>query len=159
MVSTDIPRMGFDNISMDVLGPLRKTAKQHEYILTIQDLLTKYSLAILLKTITSIDIADAFICRFGSPRAIVTDQGSNFISSLMKKIVKRFMIQQYMTTAYRPQSNGSIERSHHVTMEYLKMCIDKHSNRDDWIDLAMFSSNTAVHEGTKFSLDKFFSVV
>ena len=90
---TDIPQMGFDNISMDVLGPLRKTAKQHEYILTIQDLLTKYSLAILLKTITSIDIADAFICRFGSPRAIVTDQGSNFISSLMKMIAKLFMIQ------------------------------------------------------------------
>ena len=30
------------------------------------------------------------------------------------------------------------------------MYIDKHSNWDDWVDLVMFSYNTAVHEGTKF---------
>ena len=31
------------------------------------------------------------------------------------------------------------------------MYIDKHSNCDEWVDLAMFSYNTSVHEGTKFS--------
>ena len=31
------------------------------------------------------------------------------------------------------------------------MYIDKHSNWDEWVDLAMFSYNTSVHEGTKFS--------
>ena len=67
----------------------------------------------------------------------------------MKKIAKRFKIQQYVTTAYHPQSNGSIEKSHHATIEYLKMYIDKHSNWDEWVDLAMFSYNTSVHEGTK----------
>ena len=130
-----------------------KTPRQNKYILTIQDLLTKYFLGIPLRTITSVDIADAFIknfiCRFGSPRATLTYQGSNFISSLMKKIAKRFKIQQYVMTAYHPQSNGSIERSHHVT-EYLKMYIDKHGNWDDWVELAKLSYNTAVHEGTKF---------
>ena len=34
MVLTDTPDMAFDKISMDILGPLPKTPRQNEYILT-----------------------------------------------------------------------------------------------------------------------------
>ncbi|XP_068975109.1 uncharacterized protein [Bombus flavifrons] len=155
MVLTDTPGKAFDKISMDIVGPLPKTQKGNEYILTIQDLLTKYSIGIPIGGISSAEVADAFvkqfICRFGSPRAILTDQGTNFTSSLMKKVAKRFRIKQYTTTAYHPQSNGSIERSHHVLIEYLKLYIENSKNWDEWVELAMFSYNTSVHEGTKFS--------
>ncbi|XP_033363072.1 uncharacterized protein LOC117241209 [Bombus vosnesenskii] len=158
MVLTDTPGKAFDKVSMDIIGPLPKTQKGNEYILTIQDLLTKYSIGIPLGGISSASrpiLADVFvkrfICRFGSPRAILTDQGTNFTSSLMKKVAKRFRIKQYTTTAYHPQSNGSIERSHHVLIEYLKLYIENSKNWDEWVELAMFSYNTSVHEGTKFS--------
>ncbi|XP_033362977.1 uncharacterized protein LOC117241106 [Bombus vosnesenskii] len=155
MVPTDTPGKAFDKVSMDIVGPLPKTQKGNEYILTIQDLLTKYSIGIPLGGIFSAEIADVFvkrfICRFGSPRAILTDQGTNFTSSLMKKVAKRFRIKQYTTTAYHPQSNGSIERSHHVLIEYLKLYIENSKNWNEWVELAMFSYNTSVHEGTKFS--------
>ncbi|XP_011860867.1 PREDICTED: uncharacterized protein LOC105558005 [Vollenhovia emeryi] len=75
------------------------------------------------------------------------DQGAQlyFNANLLPKI------QQFRTTAYHPQSNGSIERSHHVLMEYLKTQIDNERNWDNYLSLAMFSYNTSVHEGTKFS--------
>ncbi|XP_043604719.1 uncharacterized protein LOC122577454 [Bombus pyrosoma] len=155
MVLTDTPGRAFDKISMDIVGPLPKTQRENEYILTIQDLLTKYSLGIPIKGTSSAEIADVFIkqfiCRFGSPRAILTDQGANFTSSLIKKVAKKFRIKRYTTTAYHPQSNGSIERSHHVLKEYLKLYIENSRNWDEWVELAMFSYNTSVHEGTKFS--------
>ena len=155
MILTDTPGKAFDKISMDIVGPLPKTQKGNEYILTIQDLLTKYSIGIPMVGISSAEIADAFvkrfIRRFGSPRAILTDQEANFTSSLMKKVAKRFRIKQYTTSAYHPQSNGSIERSHHVLAEYLKLYIENSRNWDEWVELAMFSYNTSVHEGTKFS--------
>ena len=155
MVLTDMPGKAFDKISMDIVGPLPKTQKGNKYILTIQDLLTKYSIGIPMEGISSAEIADVFvkrfICRFGSPRAILTDQGANFTSSLMKKVAKRFRIKRYTTSAYHPQSNGSIERSHHVLTEYLKLYIENSGNWDEWVELAMFSCNTSVHEGTKFS--------
>lgn len=50
-----------------------------------------------------------------------------------------------------PQSNGSIERSHHVLMEYLKNFITKDYEWDQHIAQAMFSYNTSVHEGTQYS--------
>ena len=44
-----------------------------------------------------------------------------------------------------------MERSHHVLKEYLKQFIENNAEWDDWIELAMFSYNTSVHEGTKCS--------
>lgn len=152
MMITDTPGTAFEKISMDILGPLPTTMNGNSYILTIQDLLTKYSLAIPLQSSSAIDVAEAFvgdfICTYGAPRAMLTDQGSHFINNLMRNIARRFKIKTYLTTAYRPQSNGSIERSHHVLWEYLKQYVDKKNVWDEHLKLAMFSYNTSVHEGT-----------
>ena len=64
-------------------------------------------------------------------------------------MAKRFRIKQFRTTAFYPQSNGPLERSHHVLGEYLKQFVAKNSEWDNCLELAMFSYNTSVHEGTK----------
>lgn len=152
---TDTPGVAFDKISLDIMGSLPITSKDSQYILTMQDFLTKYSVAVPLKETTSLTIADAFtkefICIYGTPRAILTDQGTNFLSALMRQLTKKFRIQLFKTTAYHPQSNASLERSHHVLTEYLKTQIDKETNWDEYIKLTMFSYNTSVHEGTRYS--------
>ncbi|XP_076397886.1 uncharacterized protein LOC143266138 [Megachile rotundata] len=154
MTITDTPGQVFDKISLDLVGPLPCTEAGNKYILTIQDLLSKYSLAIPLQDASATETADAFInhfvSRFGTPKAMLTDQGANFISSLMKAIATKLKITKFRTTAFHPQSNGSLERSHHVLTEYLKQYIEK-SDRDKWLDLAMFSYNTSVHEGTQYT--------
>ena len=82
MVITDTPGVAFEKISMDIVGPLPVTKSGNECILTIQDNLTKYSLAIPLPNQQASTIADAFvkrfICIFGSPKGVLTDQGTNF---------------------------------------------------------------------------------
>ena len=90
-----------------------------------------------------------FICIFGSPKGVLTDQARDSSSNSLKKLAKRFRIKQFRTTAFHPQSNGSLERSHHVLGEYLKQFVAKNSEWDDWLELAMFSYNTSVHKGTK----------
>lgn len=155
MIITDTPGAAFDKISLDIMGPLPMSSQGNSYILTIQDLLTKYSVAIPLIEATSLSIADAFtkqfICIYGAPKAILTDQGTNFLSSLIKNLTKKFNIKHFKTTAYHPQSNGSLERSHHVLTEYLKNFITSNNQWDEHIALAMFSYNTSVHESTQYS--------
>ena len=153
MVITDTPTTAFEKISMDIVGPLPETKSGNLYILTIQDNFTKYSLAIPLPNHQAGTIADAFvknfICIFGSTKGVLKDQGRYFLSNLWKRLAKRFRIKQFCTTAFHPQSNGSLERSHHVLGEYLKQFVAKNSEWDDWIELAMFSYDTSVHEATK----------
>ena len=116
MLITDTPYSAFEKVSMDIVGPLPTTSQQNSYILTIQDHLTKFSLAIHLKSATIISVADAFleffICTFGAPKSILTDRGSNFTSNMMKRFAKKFKIKQFKTTAFYPQANGALERSH-----------------------------------------------
>ncbi|KAL6440856.1 hypothetical protein ACFW04_003346 [Cataglyphis niger] len=155
MVLTDTPDSAFDKVSMDIMGPLPTTRSGNSYILTIQDLLSKYSLAVPLKHAGAVDVADAFtnefICTFGAPKAILTDQGSHFLNSLMRNVARKFKIRHFKTTAYRPQSNGSVERSHQVLWEYLKHYVNKDNEWDEHLKLASFSYNTSVHEGTQFT--------
>lgn len=118
MTITDTPGKTFDNVSMDIVGPMPTTKSGQCYILIMQDLLSKYSIAVPLQQTSSEEIANAFIknviCRFSFSKKILTDQCTNFLSELMKAVAKKFKIHQYQTTAYQPQSNGSIERSHRV---------------------------------------------
>ena len=71
MIITDIPGTAFDKISMDIFGKLPITSSQNQYILSIQDSFTKYSLAFPLPNHQAGTIADAFVKKFiyiyGSP--------------------------------------------------------------------------------------------
>ena len=87
-------------------------------------------------TITD-ELVKRFICVFGPPKAILTDQGPNFLSGLMKRVAARFRIKKV-------QSNGSLERSHHVLGEYLKQYVGKKFDWDEWVELAVFNYNTSV---------------
>ncbi|CAK9834497.1 Retrovirus-related Pol polyprotein from transposon 412 [Anthophora retusa] len=155
MVLTDTPGQAFDKIALDVVGPLPTTPSDHQYILTMQDLLTKYSIAVPLKTTSAAETADALvdhlICKFGTPKAILTDRGTNFVNALMRAVTRRFRIQHMKTTAFHPQTNGSLERSHLVLTEYLKQYINNKNDWNNWLQCAMFSYNTSVHEGTLYT--------
>ena len=153
MIITDTPGTAFDKVAMDIVGPLPITRNSFEYILTIQDQLSKFCTAVPLTNTLSSTIADAFIkrfiCIFGAPKIVLTDQGKNFLSNLMSRIAKRFRIKKIRTTAFHPQSNGSLERSHHALGEYLKQYTDRDNEWDVWLDLAMLNYNTCVQESTK----------
>lgn len=154
MQITDTPRSAFEKIQIDIVGPLPVSSKGNQYLLTLQDNLTKYSDAIPLRNIDAATVAFAlaeqFISRFGCPRAIHTDQGRNFISQIMKNFCKIFKIQRITSTAFHPQSLGSLERAHRVFINYLRHYCTK-TDWDDWIRFCIFSYNTSTHEATGFT--------
>ena len=141
-------------ISLDIVGPFPASKKGNTNILTIQCNLSKYSLAIPLKNATAESVAEAlitrYICIFGCPLAILTDQGTNFTSKLFKAIAKKFRVKKITTSAYTPQANGSIERYHASLTQMIKTLIDKETEWDDCLELATFCFNTTVHCGHGF---------
>src|SRR5436190_21161158 len=56
------------------------------------------------------------------------------------------------TTAYHPESNGALERSHRTLAEYLRHYIDEdQTDWDEWIPFAMFTYNTTPHTATGYT--------
>lgn len=124
MVITDTPTEPMDKIALDIVGKLPKSIKRHEYLLTFQDVFSKYTIAIPLKNIDSETIADKFvkhiISKLGLVKIVLTDQGSNFTSALFKNICKIFGLKNIQTSAYHPESNGYLEQFHRPLKDYFE---------------------------------------
>lgn len=90
LVITTTSSRAFERVALDIVGPLTKSRNDYMYILTLQDDLTKFSAAYPLKTTDAATIAktfvEKFVCYFGIPTNILSDQGSNFLSSLFKQM-------------------------------------------------------------------------
>ena len=86
-----------------------------------------------------------FVCIYGTPKAVLTDRGTNFLSDLVKQIAKILNIRQFSTTSFHPQAEESIERGNHVIVEHLKHFVSLQIDWDTQLEIAVFSYNTSVH--------------
>ena len=104
-------------------------------------------------------IARAFveeiILKFGIPQTILTDQGSNFMSEVFRNVCKLLKINKIKCTAYHPQTNSALERTHRVHVEYLWCFIlEGQNNWNKWLPYATFVFNTTPHTSTGFTPHK-----
>ena len=146
----------FQNVAIDIVGPLPVTENGNKYLLTFQDIFTKYPEAIALPDQTVATIAKKFvthiICRHGCPENITTDQGSNFTSELFSEVCKLLKINKFQTTAYHPEANGVVERSHQTLMNYLSHFINKdQSDWDEWIDFTLMPYRATPHTAVSYT--------
>ena len=123
-IITDTPLNPNDKIAMDIFGPFTKTKRGNQFILSIQDQLTKYFILIPLKdqTANSIinELLDHYVYIFSAPKSILTDMGRNFVCKLMDIFEKAFKIRHIKTTSFHPQYNGSLERTHVVVKDVIR---------------------------------------
>lgn len=97
-------------------------------------------------------LVNDIVLRYGIPNIILTDQGTQFMSDLMRRLCKLLKITRTHTSIYHPESNGSLERSHKVIVEYLRcFCKDKQEAWDEWVAFAIFNYNTTPHTKLKYT--------
>ncbi|XP_049399881.1 uncharacterized protein LOC125863966 [Solanum stenotomum] len=116
---------------MDVICPIEPAASnRHRFILVAIDYFTKWVEANSYKCVTKKVVANFvrnnLICRFGLPDYIITDNGGNLNSQLMKEICEQFKIIHRTSTAYHPQMNGVVEASIKNIKKILRKIIDNH---------------------------------
>ena len=86
----------------------------------------------------------------GLPKKITSDRGPQFASKLMKELCAALGIQQNMSTAYRPQTDGQVEQSHQETKAFLQHYVN-HLQDDwsGWLSMAEFQFNDKISTSTK----------
>jgi transposase InsO family protein len=120
----------FSQIAIDIIGPLTccKDSK-NRFILTILDLCTHYPEAIPLKEHTAAEVAQALITtfsRFGFPKSILSDLGSEFQSQLMQIFLHEYNISQIRTSVHHPMTDGACERFNGTLKSMLTAICDQY---------------------------------
>ena len=82
------------------------------YIMIMQDVFSKYVIAVPLKTKECAEVAaaynDSLVRPFGAPRAILSDQGKEFSGPEMKKVCAEHGTRRLATTPYHPLYDGMV---------------------------------------------------
>ena len=96
---------------------------QCKFIIVAVDYFTKWAEAEPLAIITEHKICNfvrrAIICRFGIPKALVSDNGKQFGNTKLREFCAELGIKNYYSSPSHPQSNGQAE----VTIKTLKAAL------------------------------------
>ena len=146
----------FETMGIDVIGPLPTTERGNKYIVMMVDHGSKWTEAFATGDVTSKTIAslifENIICRFGPPKKLHSDRGSNFLSRVLKKLCDLFTIHKTNTTAYHPSCNGQVERLNGVVVGMIRKIVM--DNEEDWdihLPAALFAYRTTPHSVTNLS--------
>ena len=96
----------FSRVAIDLVGPIfPATDSGNRFIFTVVDYATRYPEATELNRIDTETVAEALVeiySRVGIPREVLTDQGKQFTSDVMKEVGRLLSIKQLTTTPYHP---------------------------------------------------------
>ena len=111
---------------------------------------TRFPEAVPLRSIKAPKIVNALVRFFtlvGLPRSVQSDQGSNFMSGLMQQAMYQLGVKQYKSSAYHPQSQGTLERFHQTLKNMLRTyCIENNRDWDQGVHLLLFAARESVQE-------------
>jgi hypothetical protein len=120
------------------------------------DIFTKWAEAIPLRNKEAISVArallDVVISRFGVPLQILSDNGKEFDNLTLKEICRLLEIDKIRTTAYKPSTNGAIERFHRTLNSMIGKVVETNQrNWDECLPSIMAAYRASRHDATGFS--------
>lgn len=146
----------FQVLSIDLVGPLPNTRKQHKYIFVITCCFSKYCLLFPLRRATADLVSkhlenDVFLVH-GIPQTVVLDNGCQFISHELDSVFKKYKVPRVnFTPKYTPQIN-TVERYNKTIVTAISTFIDEdHRTWDLNLPQIQFAMNNSVNETTGFT--------
>ena len=140
--------------SADILE-LPEDEEGHKYVLVMTDQFNKWVEAFPLKRQTAEEVARCVvevICRFGIMKSLLTDQGGNFESALIKGVCQLMGVKKLRTSIYHPRSNGQVERVNRSLLELLTHYVAE--NQRDWhlwLPVVTSAYNSGRHSSTGYA--------
>ena len=126
----------FDKWGMDFIGPIDPPSKQKQYIIVCTYYLTKWADTKAIKEATENKVVEFLrenvFYKFGYPRELVTDQGSQFTSNMIKDLLNHHKIKHRTSTPYHPQAKGQLKVTNRALEGILTKVVS--SNRKDWAE-------------------------
>ena len=131
MQNMPIPEYPFQTVGIDTCGPYLESFSGNRYIVTIVDHFSGWPEAYPCQDKSAETIAklllEEFIPRFSCPSTILSDNGSEYVNSIIACLSKELNIHRMTCSPHHPQGNGKTERFHRVLNDILEKSPDSRS--------------------------------
>ena len=146
----------FQKVAIDLIGPLAPPSeRKHRWILTLVDCATRYPEAIPLVSTTTEAVAEALLSiftRVGFPLEVLSDNGPQFVSDLMKEVARLMSIKMIHSSPYHPMANGLVEKFNGTLKNMLiRLCAERPRDWDRYLEPLLFAYREVPQESTQFS--------
>lgn len=138
----------FTRVHLDFVGPLTPSFG-HKYLLVARDSFTGWAEVRPTSRCTARVVVrfirEELIARHGAIPALVFDQGAGFIAEAVTQLCNAMEIQQRFSSAYHPQSNGTVERMHRdMAASIAKLVRGKENAWITWLHAALLADRVTV---------------
>ena len=146
-----------DHVVVNIMGPLPESLRGNKHLLVVEDYFTRWVEAFPLpdqktRTVAHKVVCD-FICQFGTPLELHTDQGRTFESDLFQEVCRLLEVTKTRSTPYHPSANGLVKRFNRTLGNMIWSYLD--GNYGDWdlyITMLMAAYRATSHPATGFIL-------
>lgn len=133
MMITNKPQMPFDVVIIDTIGPLPKSTNGNVYAVTMVCDMSKYLVTSAIPDKSAQSIAGAifkdFVLAYSPMKEIRTDRGTEYVNETVNELCKMMKIEHKISTSYRHETVGSVERNHAFFNQYIRSYI---RDMEDW---------------------------
>jgi hypothetical protein len=143
------PTWSLQRWGLDLLGPLPPAQGNLRYVVVAVEYFSKWIEAKPLATITSVTVQKFFwqniVCRFGVPKAITVDNGTQFDAEAFKEFCDQIGTKIHFASVRHPESNGLVERANGIIMTgIMKLIFNQHRGKwpDELIKVVTVSRST-----------------
>nr|GEZ72323.1 putative reverse transcriptase domain-containing protein [Tanacetum cinerariifolium] len=155
LVQPKIPKLKWDNITMDFVTKLPKSSQGYDTIWVIVDRLTKSAIFTPIREIDPMDkhariYLKEVVTRHGIPVSIISDRDPRFASNFWRSLQNALGTRLDMSTAYHPETDGKSERTIQTLEDMLWACAIEFGK--GWVNhlpLVEFSYNNSYHASIK----------
>ena len=154
LIEREVLSEPFEVLAMDLVGPFPVGKGGYTHLLTAVCMSSKWPEIVPLKTTTAEAVAAAMMTVFattGIPLQLLTDQGSQFVGSLVKHLCQDLHIDKLKTAPYHPECNGVVERMHGTLGSMLTKATSLGLDWVSQIPFALFALRSNPNRDTGFS--------
>jgi len=153
------PHQGpFQVVAMDLITDLPESNGFNAILTVIDQGCSKAAKFIpCTTTITGEGVATLYLRHlvpwFGVPRKIISDRDPRFVSRFTKELCRLLDIQQNVSTAFHPRTDGASERANQWLEQYLRLWVaDAQMTWAQFLSMAEFTHNSWPHNKSGQSL-------
>lgn len=148
LLQTPVMNQRNEVLAIDLFGPLPEGEDGERWILLVEDTATRWVELYARKDATAEACArvliEEFFMRFGLPRRIISDNGVQFISAVMRQCMSALGVKQNLVPLYHPEANPAERKNRDLKVQLARLVEGDHKTWPKNLPVIRFALNSAV---------------